>query len=147
MVTRYLVDTNVFVYARGRDHPSRLPCRAVLRAGANRLIDLEASVELVQEYAHLLLRRGVNRPAALTEIGEVRSQCRLHPFDLEVLDGCTALLGRYPTLGVRDAVHAATALRAGITTILSVDRVFDTVSEIQRYDPATPGASWLAGQE
>lgn len=49
---------------------------------------------------------------------------------------------RYPCLGVRDAVHAATAIHIGIPHLISTDRVFDTVAEVVRVDPATPGSSW-----
>lgn len=143
-MSRYLVDTNVFVYARGRDHPSREPCRAVLRSAADAIITLEASVEVVQEFAHLLLRRAVGRAAAMGEVDEVRRQCRVHPFDMEVLDGAMSLLRRHPELGVRDAVHAATAIRVGIAQIISADQVFDLLTEIVRVDPADPGAPWMA---
>jgi predicted nucleic acid-binding protein len=142
-VNHYLVDTNVFLYARGKDHPYRDPCRAVLRAAGDRHLVLEASVEVVQEYAHILLRRGVDRSSALEEIDEVRSQCRLHAFDVAVLMHATRLLRQYEGLGVRDAVHAATAVQAGLTQVLSADHVFDVVEEVTRVDPAQPDAHWL----
>lgn len=141
-MSRYLVDTNVFVYARGREHPYREPCRAVLEAARDGLVVLEASVEVVQEFAHLLLRRVQDRAEALAEVTELRSQCRVHAFDLAVLRGALELLGRYPQLGVRDAVHAATAVRAGIGQIISTDQAFDPVREVVRVDPAAPGAPW-----
>jgi uncharacterized protein len=132
---RFLVDTNVFLYARGQDHPYREPCRAVLRAAAQGDLELEASVEMVQEFTHVLLRRGVERSVAIDQTNEVRSQCKIHPFDVPVLDQVTALLGRHPRLGVRDAVHLATAVRSGLTVILSTDRIFDSVDEVTRVDP------------
>lgn len=146
-MSRYLVDTNIFVYARGRDHPYRGPCRAVLEAVRDGLVVLEASVELVQEFAHLLLRRGVGREQALDEIEEVRSQCRLHPFDVPVLHEATALLRRYPQLEVRDAVHAATAVQAGLPAIVSTDIAFDAVDEVQRIDPARRENPWRGGAD
>lgn len=144
-MNRYLVDTNVFVYARGRDHPYRAPCRAVLEAVRDGLVVLEASVELVQEFAHLLLRHGADRRQALDEVEEVRSQCRLHAFDLSVLHETTGLLRRYPELGVRDAVHAATAVQGGLPAIVSADRVFDAVVEVQRVDPTDRETPWRGG--
>jgi predicted nucleic acid-binding protein len=141
-VNRYLVDTNVFVYARGGDHRYRDPCRAILRAAGDGRLTLEASVELVQEFAHLLLRRGFRPAAVLDEVEEVRSQCRLHAFDIEVLGHATTLLRRHPSLGVRDAVHAATAIRAGLASILSADRIFDSIDGVTRIDPATSDGPW-----
>ncbi len=142
-MTRYLLDTNVFVYARGRDHPYREPCRSVLRAGRDGRIRVEASVEVVQEFTHLLLRRTDDREQALAEAAEVRDQCQLHPFDGQVLQRALRLLQQHTDLGVRDAVHAATALHAGIGRIISVDRAFDAVADLDRVDPAAPGSPWV----
>jgi uncharacterized protein len=76
----------------------------------------------------------------------VRSQCRqLHAFDVDVFTQATALLRRYEALGARDAVHAATAMRVGLSSILSVDRVFDSIDELIRVDPAAPNTPWAAG--
>lgn len=47
----------------------------------------------------------------------------------------TRLLEKHPHLSVRDAVHAATALEAGIRTIISVDADFDRLLEIRRLPP------------
>ena len=142
-MNRYLVDTNVFLYARGKDHRYREPCRAILQAARDRRIVLEASVELVQEFIHVLLRRGLDRASALDEANEVRSQCRrMHAFDGDVLTEALTLLRRHDELGVRDAVHAATARRAGISSVLSADIAFDAVDELTRVDPAAPDAPW-----
>lgn len=141
-MNRYLVDTNIFLYARGQDHPYREPCRAVLRAAGDTRIILESSVELGQEFAHVLLRRGIDRASALEEVDEVRGQCRIHAFDAQVLARTSALLREFETLGVRDAVHLATALQAGITRILSTDRAFDHIPSVQRVDPAAPDEPW-----
>ena len=83
--------SSVFVYARGAEHEYREPCRAVVRLAGQGVLAGEASVELVQEYAHILR--------------------------------------------VRDAVHAATALRRGISIILSADHDFDDIAGLERLDP------------
>jgi predicted nucleic acid-binding protein len=38
-------------------------------------------------------------------------------------------------LGGRDAVHAATALRNGLTVVISPDRAFDGIPHLRRFDP------------
>lgn len=134
-MTTYLVDTNVFLYARGREHPYRSACRSVLRAAQLRRIALEASVELVQEFAHVLLRRGAERPAALREADEVAAQCRLHDFDVGVLGDAVRLLRHHDGLGCRDAIHAATALRAGLVQVVTADRALAGVGGLERVDP------------
>ncbi len=46
----------------------------------------------------------------------------------------------YKRLDVRDAIFAAQALNRGINAILSPDRGFDEVSELERIDPADSAA-------
>ena len=45
------------------------------------------------------------------------------------------LLKRHPTIQVRDAIHAATMLHAGLPRILSTDHHFDAIKGIRRVDP------------
>ena len=45
------------------------------------------------------------------------------------------LLRRYHWLNVRDAVHAASALRNNFKFIISADRHFDRIQGLQRIDP------------
>lgn len=141
-MNRLLIDTDVFLYARGGQHDYREPCRAILRGAAGHQVRLEASVEIVQEFAHVLVRRGIDRSSAVTEAEEVRAQCLLHPFDDDVLSRALALVGGHEALGVRDAVHAATALGAGIDAVVSADRVFDGVEGVTRIDPIASDLPW-----
>jgi predicted nucleic acid-binding protein len=125
----------VFLYARGSDHPYREPCRRLLDAVGRGRLRLDASTELIQEFLHVLLRRGISRDQALEEAGEVRRLCRVTAFDNQVLTMALTMIRKYPGLGVRDAVHAATAVVAGIDKILSADQVFDGLDELERVDP------------
>lgn len=139
---RCLVDTNVFLYARGREHEYREPCRTVLTAARTGRVGLIASVELVQEFAHVLLRRGVPRADALDQAEEVRAQCDLRAFDGRVLAEAMRMLRPHPGLAVRDAVHAATAVLSGVQEVLSTDQAFDALDDVRRLDPLVL-ADWL----
>lgn len=132
---RCLVDTNVFLYARGREHEYREPCRTILTGARTGRVGLIASVELVQEFAHVLLRRGVPRADALDQAEEVRAQCDVRAFDDRVLAEAMRMLRPHSGLDVRDAVHAATAVLAGVQEVLSTDRAFDALGEVRRLDP------------
>ncbi len=59
----------------------------------------------------------------------------LHGFGEDDLRLALNLVATHPSLRVRDAVHAATALRRGISVIVSPDRDFDGVSGLERLDP------------
>lgn len=137
---RFLYDTSIFVYAVGTEHPFREPCRAILRRNAEGGLAGEASIELVQEFAHVRLRRSGDRTEALELAGWVAQLCRLHAFEPADLPLAFSLLARHPQLQVRDAVMASTALNRGLTAILSTDRAFDQVDGLRRVDPADDAA-------
>lgn len=132
---RFLYDTAVFVYARGAQHDYRDPCRLLVSLAREGRLMGEASVELVQEYAHILRRRGLAPGLVQAQARDVAATCLLHDFTGADLQLALNLLGGHPTLRVRDAVHAATALRRGIPVIVSPDRDFDGIAGLERVDP------------
>ncbi len=132
---RFLYDTAIFVYARGAEHEHREPCRDLLRLAAQGLLAGEASVELIQEYAHILRRRGLDGTRVREQARDVAGLCLLHEFGEDDLRLALNLVATHPALRVRDAVHAATALRRGISIIVSPDRDFDGITGLERLDP------------
>lgn len=132
---RLAIDTNVLLYARGGEHPYREPCQALLAGAQRGDVTFEASAELAQELGHVLLRRGASPQDAMEAVDKARALCRLHAFDLGVLEGAVRLIRAHPGSGMRDAVHGATALRAGFTEIVSTDRGFDRMTGLRRADP------------
>jgi hypothetical protein len=128
-----LVDTSVFAYALGGDHPQRQPCRQFLREARQNGLELHASVEMVQELTYHRMRK--TDAATAADQGRYAARaCILHAFDERVLDAALRLIGEGTVRG-RDAVHAATAAVAGISTIVSTDLAFDAV--LDRLDPST----------
>lgn len=135
MNQRLLVDTAIFVYARGGEHRYRKPCRRIVRALADGSLSLEASTEMVQEFAHLLRRRDVTTEQVRSEAVDVAAACLLHGVEPDDLRAALDLLVQQPRLHVRDAVHAATATRRGIPVIVSPDHAFDGLPGVARLDP------------
>jgi uncharacterized protein len=135
-VRRFLYDTSIFIYAMGREHAYREPCREILRRAGNDELRGEASADLVQELAHQRLRRTGDRAAAAESARRVAGACLLHPLEPEdVLRGID-LFETHPELDARDAVFAALALNRGIDAILATDRAFDKIDGLERIDPA-----------
>jgi uncharacterized protein len=132
---RFFVDTAVFLYAVGAEHPLREPCRELVRRFAAGSLNPEASVELVQEYVHVRTRRGMARAEAVAEGRDLALLCRLHAVEEAELHRALALFAATPGLGLRDAVHAVTALDRGVGLIVSPDRAFDAVPALKRVDP------------
>lgn len=127
------VDSSVLLLAVGGDHPSREPCRQVVAAASQGRHTLHASVEAGQEFLFHRMRRVSARAA----VGETRLLRRLvvwHPFDEQVLEASIGLVAQHGLRG-RDAVHAATALSAGFTGIVSTDADFEGIPSLERVDP------------
>jgi uncharacterized protein len=131
------LDSNIFLYASGTEHPLREPCREVLRQAAAGQLDATTSSEVVQELLYVLTRRKCgNKGRTLAKL-----VLSLFPDILPVsgddMQLAVDLLDRHQELPVRDAVHAAVMLNHRIPQIISADRHFDQVPEITRIDPTS----------
>lgn len=132
MLPRVLLDTAVFVYAVGGEHPLREPSRTLVHALAEQRFEGEASVELVQEFLHQRARRTGDRRGAAEHARQVAALCVLHDVTPEDLRLALDLFGGHERLHARDAIHAATARNRGIGVIISPDDAFDEVAGLER---------------
>ncbi len=138
-MTQVFIDSTVLLHAAGGDHAAREGSTRWVGAGAAGRIVLHASVEAGQEYLfHRMRRQGATR--AVEEFRALEGLIVWHPFDEDILRRSVALAAT-GTIGGRDAVHAATALAAGFTEIVSADRDFDAVPGLTRRSPDDPPAS------
>ncbi len=131
----WFVDTAVVMYAAGRPHPLREPCQRLLRKVATGRLDAVTSAEVIQEILHRFT--GIARRSM--GIAMARHALDLFapvlPITHEIMGRMPSLVERYPQLAARDLVHVATCADAGIESIVSPDRGFDTVDGLRRIDP------------
>lgn len=134
------IDTAVIMYAAGRDHPLRDPCRAVIQRVLDGALDGVTSAEVIQEILHRF-SSGANR-----ELGAAMARNALDvfapvlPVTHLVMERMPALVEQHPGLSARDLVHVATCLDEGIGIIVSPDRGLDAVPGLVRVDPGDPVA-------
>ena len=116
------VDTNVLMYAVGRDHPLRPRARRFFAAATTDQQPLATSSEVLQELAHAYLP--VERTQALAAALVLIDRTRIEVWPLERDDVILGieLAGRYPGLGARDLCHLASCQRRGVTRIQTFDR-------------------------
>ncbi len=134
---KYFLDSNVFMYAAGREHPLKAPCVAVLRRVAREELDVLTNAEVLQEILYRYgavgeLQQGLHlaRLAVDQVAGEVL------PVTLADMHRAFELVDRYGIeITARDAVHAATMLDNGLTHVITADRHFDIIEGITRLDP------------
>ena len=131
------VDPSVPLLAVGGEHPWRAACREVLEAAAACEVRLHLSVEGGQEFLFHRLRQ-VGRQQAVQQFGLLDRLAGWHPVDVEILRQSAELVRQGHARG-RDAVHAATAISAGFSSIVSCDPDFDGIPGLKRLDPPVQG--------
>ncbi len=130
------LDSNVFLYAAGREHSLRDACRKVLDRVAEGDLVAVTSSEVLQEILHVLTRRGLRREAIELTRSVLDLVAEVLPVRRNEIALACGLMETYPTLGARDAIHAATLRGYGLTTIATADRHFDGIDGVLRLDPA-----------
>jgi uncharacterized protein len=123
------VDTNVFMYAVGREHPLRSEARAFFLDAVESEVPLSTSSEVLQELLHAYLP--VGRLATLDAALELATSRTQQVWALERDDVLTArhLVARHPGLGARDLLHLACCTRRGVSRIRTFDRALSAAIE------------------
>lgn len=130
------LDTSVPLLAIGGASASRQACRSVLESAGRGEFRLHLSVEAGQEFLFHRTRR-VGQARAVEEFDAFDAMVVWHEFDVETLRRSRDLVSSGHARG-RDAVHAASALLAGFSQIVSCDADFDDIPGLRRLDPAQP---------
>lgn len=116
------VDTNVFVYAVGAEHPHRSDARGFFRRSVREGLPLVTSAEVLQELLHVYLPVGrtesLDAALALAR-GRIAEVWSVEEEDVRMARG---LADRHPGLGARDLLHLACCRRRDVTRIRSFDR-------------------------
>ena len=134
---KYFLDTNIFMYAAGREHPLKGPCVAFLRRVAREEVEALTNTEVLQEILYRYRAIGEReRGLHLARLAVDQVGGEVLPVTLADMRRAFGLVTRYGTdIMARDAVHAATMLNNGLTHLISADSHFDIIEGITRVDP------------
>jgi hypothetical protein len=138
-----LVDSNIFMYATGREHPFKKRAAAFLEKVAEGVVEAAIDAEVLQEILHryYALDRGTEGgmvydtarilfPEVLAVTGEVMDAARqLMDADLH------ASMDARRRLMARDALHAAVVRVYGLESITTFDRDFEAIAGLRRVEP------------
>ena len=115
------VDTNVFMFAVGRDHPLREPARSFVEQSLQDRDRLVTSAEVMQEllHAYLPVDRVTTLDAALTLAQSLADVWAVEPADVV---HARTLRTRHGGLGARDLLHLACCQRRGVSRIKTFDQ-------------------------
>lgn len=129
------LDANIIMYALGKEHSLRNPCRKSLEMIKEGKIIVVTNTEVLQEILHRYYSIGMPRIAE-EAYSAVKTLCvEIYSVTLVELEKAMKLLKEFPSISSRDAIHAATMLNNGIEKILSTDPHFDVIHGIQRIAP------------
>ena len=130
-----LLDTNIFIYAHGRPHRYKEPCRLLLARIGDTATEYNIDVELLQEIMHVYSSRGA-REFGL-EIFDILVELFPDPLPIGRTEMVAArrILERYPVLSPRDAIHVAVVSTQRLEGIVTTDAAFGRVQGLSVYDP------------
>jgi uncharacterized protein len=131
----YFIDTNIFLYSVGRDHPLKPTSVTAIHRIRDSQIAAVINTEIIQEILYHFqsikqLPIGIRLAKDVVSIA-----ARIFPVEEIDLSLAIELLESYPKIQTRDAFHAATMIHNGIKEIISTDPHFDLIHEIKRIDP------------
>ena len=132
MKKRY-IDSNVFIQAILRED---INSQDVLRKIINNEFEGITSILSWDELVYIL-RKFINSEIAVIEGRKFFVFPNLKFIDAkkEIITKAQTLIEKY-NIKPRDAIHATTALQAGVNEIVSGDADFDKIKELIRIDPA-----------
>jgi predicted nucleic acid-binding protein len=116
------VDTNVVMYAVGREHPLRAEARAFFTEALRQRTRLATSAEVLQELLHAYLP--ADRLGTMDRALELLARSGVEFFAVEPADVllARALAGKHPELPARDLLHLACVRRREIDRVRTFDR-------------------------
>jgi predicted nucleic acid-binding protein len=137
-MTPAFVDANVAIYGTGRSHPLKPACQRIFLLIADHpeafMTDAEVLQEILHRYVALRMWPKPGGPAFERFLALVRNQTE--PLYLADVERAAESAEGYPMLSARDLVHLAVMQRLGVTQIISADRGFDMIDDVERLDPA-----------
>jgi len=130
-----LLDTNIVIYAIGKEHPCRDACQKVMQQAGDKPEAYGIDVELAQELLDVYGRRG-DIARGITAVDEAFA---LFPDPFPVtrreVEQASELLTFHAHLSPRDAIHAAVVTTYGLEGIVSADRAFEHIPGVKCFDP------------
>lgn len=133
----YFLDANVLMYAAGSAHPLREPCRDALARAVDQEVSLVTDAEVLQEILHRYFSIGRPESARTIHRSAIDLCDEVFAIDVKHTTRALELLLEHSALTPRDAIHVAAMEYHGLELLLSTDRDFDGLSQVERLDPTT----------
>lgn len=131
------IDTNIPIYASGREHLYKEPCARIMRIVSESPTAFVTNVEVLQELVHhyQASRRWELGRQVVRSFAEIMHD-RIEPIYQDDILLAARLADDHPLVSTRDLVHAAVMKRLGADHVISADTDFDRLPGITRLDPS-----------
>jgi predicted nucleic acid-binding protein len=138
MPSPIFIDANIPMYAGGRPHPLKAPCVQILILARDQPQAFCTDAEVLQEILHRYVTAGTwtLQGKVIFEEFAALMDGRIEPVSGSDVVQAATLADQYVGLSARDLLHVAVMVRVGATHVVSADRGFDVVPQLQRLDPA-----------
>ena len=126
------VDTNVFMYAVGKEHSLQTQATEFFRTSVLNRDQLCTSAEVLQELLHVYLAE--NRLPTFETAVRLISDLEIEVWPLDDQDVYLAhqMHERFPTIQARDLCHWASCQRRGIGDVKTFDSVFNSILDSKK---------------
>ena len=133
---KVFIDTNIPMYAAGRDEALKNNCLEVLASIADGKLQACTSAEVFQEILHRFIHIGdAETGRKIIDEFYVLMKGWILPVTIDDILAAKVFSEKYPKAPSRDLLHLAVMKNNGITTILTVDNHFDMFEEVRRVSP------------
>lgn len=126
------VDTNVFMYFVGSEHPLQHQARDFFRDASLRGVRLVTSTEVLQEILHRYVKLGRRGSASAAFELVDATVSEVWPVERTDIELARSLADRYPGLEARDLVHLACCIRHEPRDLVTFDRGLAAAWEARR---------------
>jgi uncharacterized protein len=133
----YFIDTNIFIYAKGKDHPLKPVCISWIKRIRENNITAVINTEIIQEILYRFQSIQKTSAGILLSKEAIEVSHLILPVTERDVNRALEIIELHPMVQTRDAFHAATMLNNGLNEILSTDPHFDLIPGIRRIDPGT----------
>ena len=128
------IDTSIFMYAAGKEHPNKEPSIKLLKMIAVGEMDAVINVEVLQEIFHRYTMINMKEKGIELANRVISLIPRIYAIELSDAIKAMDILRKYNVTS-RDAIHIAFMMNRNISEVCTYDKHFFGIEGIKAYKP------------
>lgn len=131
------LDVNVPMYAAGKSHRYKQSCVGILTQIEEGSINVAIDVEIIQELLYRYHSLGFYKEALELAWNLLDLDIDILELNKKDIEMALYYYQKYYKMRIppRDALHTAVMVKNGLKEIISTDKHFDRIEEVERIDP------------